>query len=65
MPDFAKEAGPFHMLTRANVPFLWSESCQEAFVEEAPPSPPVLAYPDFLKPFVLHTNASGKGLGAS
>jgi len=31
VPDFAKEAGPLHMLTRASVPFLCSKSCQEAF----------------------------------
>ena len=66
VPDFAKQAGPLHTLTRANVPFLWSESCVEAFsrLKELLTSPPVLAYPDFSKPFVLHTDASGKGLGA-
>ena len=26
-------------------------------------SPPILAFPDFQIPFVLHTNASAKGLG--
>lgn len=27
-------------------------------------NPPVLAYPNFKEPFVLHTNASEKGLGS-
>ena len=66
VPNFAKIAGPLHMLTRANVPFLWTESCEGAFsqLKELLVSPPLLAYPDFSKPFILHTDASGKGLGA-
>ena len=44
----------------------WSESQQEAFTKlvEILTSPPVLAYPDFKKPFVLRTDASKLGLGA-
>ena len=54
------------MLTRASVQFLWSKSCQEAFnlLKALLTSPPVLAYPDFSKAFVLYMDASGKGHGA-
>ncbi len=66
VPVFAKVAGPLHMLTRADVPFFWSESCQDALMQLKTllTTPPVLAYPDFSRSFVLHTDASGKGLGA-
>ena len=66
VPNFAKVAGPLHMLTRADVPFVWTDACEKAFVhlKGLLTSPPVLAYPDFAKPFVLHTDASRKGLGA-
>lgn len=38
----------------------------EAFetIKEKLTSPPVLGYADYSKPFVLHTDASAKGLGA-
>lgn len=41
-------------------------ACQDAFgaLKDRLVSPPVLAYPNFSKPFVLHTDASGVGLGA-
>ena len=66
VPNFAREAGPLHMLTRADVPFVWTIACEGVFVhlKELLTSHPVLVYPDFAKPFVLHTDASGKGLGA-
>jgi len=66
IPNFAKIAGPLHSLTRQCVPFVWTPQCQQAFDElkELLVSPPVLAYPCFSRPFVLHTDASGQGLGA-
>ncbi len=66
VPGFASVAGPLHMLTRADVPFLWSRSCEDAFarLKALLTSPPVLSYPDIAKPFILHTDASGKGIGA-
>ena len=44
----------------------WGEAQQCAFntIKEKLSSPPVLAYADFSKPFVLHTDASTEGLGA-
>jgi hypothetical protein len=45
--------------------FLWTPDCQRVFEElkKLLTSAPVLAFPDFSKPFVLETDASGAGLG--
>ena len=44
----------------------WDEKCEEAFIalKEQCCNPPILAYADYGKPFKLHTDASGLGLGA-
>lgn len=44
----------------------WTEKHQETLCKliDMLANPPVLAYPDFELPFVLHTDASDKGLGA-
>jgi hypothetical protein len=46
--------------------FWWTETCQYAFESliSKLSTPPVLTFPDFTLPFVLHTDASGVGLGA-
>ena len=46
--------------------FHWNELCQSAFDElhRCLVSPPVLAYPDYSKCFVLDTDASDVGIGA-
>ena len=45
--------------------FQWTPACQEGFdqLKKALTEAPVLAYPDYSKPFILETNASLKGLG--
>ena len=55
-----------HALTQKGAVFKWSVSCQEAFqhLKNLLVEAPVLAYPDFLKPFTLETDASVLGLGA-
>ena len=48
------------------VPWKWEKAQQIAFqtLKEKLSSPPVLAYADFSKPFIVHTAASLEGLGA-
>ena len=46
--------------------FQWTPACQEGFnqLKKTLMEAPVLAYPDYSKPFILETDASLKGLGA-
>jgi hypothetical protein len=53
-------------LTRKDVPFVWTEECNEAFklLKQKLLEPPILAYPHFDgTQFILQTDASLKGLG--
>ena len=55
------------ILKKSDLPeFNWTEDCQEGFdnLKRALTSAPILAYPDYSKPFILETDASLKGLGA-
>jgi len=66
IPAFSKVAAPLFALTHKNVAFEWSEQCQQSFdnLKALLTQAPLLAFPDFSKPFVVETDASGQGLGA-
>ena len=63
VPNFSAVAKP---LTKKEVPFDWTDSCQESFVrlKELLTTSPILVLPDFERDFMLETDASGQGLGA-
>ena len=63
--DFSLIAAPLSSLT-GNIPFTWQEPQQKAFdlLKQKLTTAPILAYPDFSKPFVLHTDASTHSIGA-
>ncbi len=48
------------------VPFVWNEKRQKAFdeIKKRMMIAPIVAHPDFEKPFILYTDASGEGIGA-
>ena len=55
------------VLKKSDLPeFNWTKDCQEGFdnLKRALTSAPILAYPDYSKPFILEMDASLKGLGA-
>ena len=64
--DYARLAEPLHTLTRKAAAFKWTESCESAFesLRQHLTNPPILSFPCFTVPFVLHTDASGSAMGA-
>ena len=64
--DFAKIAKPLYRLTEQNFPFKWTTEYQQCLEElkDRLTTTPVLAYPDYSRPFILDTDASDFGIGA-
>ncbi|KMQ87325.1 enzymatic polyprotein endonuclease reverse [Lasius niger] len=64
--DFSTIAAPLTRLTCKNARWVWTEAADTAFcrLKKALTSAPVLACPDFNRPFILQTDASAHGLGA-
>ncbi|KAK1649006.1 hypothetical protein QYE76_066811 [Lolium multiflorum] len=63
--DFGSIAAPLNELTKKDVPFVWGDAQQEAFVilKDKLTHAPLLQLPDFNKTFELECDASGIGLG--
>jgi hypothetical protein len=66
MKDFSKIAKPMYQLTKQDEKFEWGSEQEKAFnkLKQLLIQAPVVAYPDFTKPFILYTDGSHTGLGA-
>jgi transposase InsO family protein len=66
IPGAALLAAPLYALTRKGRAFEWTAAAQTAFIKlkEALLSAPCLYAPDFKRPFILQTDASGDGISA-
>ena len=65
--DYANITQPLTDLTKKDIPFEWDPKCEQAFtnLKGALMSAPVLALPNFSKPFRLYADASGVAVGAT
>ena len=65
--NYAQIAEPLFALTKQDTPFAWDSSCQSAFdvLKGCITSAPILRFPDFMRPFFIHTDACDAGLGAA
>src|SRR5712672_3412896 len=66
IPNYSKIAKPLLLLTRKDTVWEWGEDQKRAFelLKTLMCRRPVLAQPNYNKPFVVHTNASAYGVGA-
>ena len=64
--DFATITRPLHQATEKSRKLTWTQQCEEAFtkLKEFLTSAPILALPDWSKPFIVDTDASDFGIGA-
>ena len=65
--DFSKIAAPLHeSIIHGSKKIKWGKEQEEAFLrlKDALSKPPVMAHPDFSKPFIIDVDASDVGVGA-
>ncbi|OMJ22529.1 Transposon Tf2-6 polyprotein, partial [Smittium culicis] len=65
--DFTNLAAPLYTLLQKETLFDWNSNCETSFqkLKMAMTSAPVLAHPDTSKPYIMYTDASNVGIGAS
>ncbi len=63
IPRFSEVAKPLHRLSEKGQKFVWTKECETAFttLKQKLVEAPVLAHPDFTKPFIVDTDASRLG----
>lgn len=66
IPFYSAIAKPLLMLLKQDQEFKWTSQCESSFqaLKQKLTEFPVLRYPDFTKPFYLHTDASGFAIGS-
>lgn len=68
IPNFSTRSAVLSDLTRKSSPnkVKWTPNCEAAFIDlkDCLCNEPVLQCPDFSRPFIVQTDASGVGLGA-
>ena len=64
--NYADKAHSLTKLTSKNVEWQWGPEQEKAFqlLKDCLTSPPILGYPDFSRDFIIHTDASGYGVGS-
>lgn len=64
--NFSSIAEPLNRLLKKNTAYIWGKDQNNAFekLKNCLITPPILAYPNFEKPFLLYTDASTFALGA-
>jgi hypothetical protein len=67
IPDCSKLAEPLNQLLRKDISWRWEEDQRKSFevMKNILCSEPILIIPDFEKPFVLETDASGYAIGTT
>jgi len=65
-PNCSQIASPLYKPLKKDAKFVWTETQENAFqhLKSKLINCPILQYPDFLKEFILTTEASNSGLGA-